>query len=574
MPVRHMPRGRGAAGRVRRGPLGLAASAAVAALVLAVSTLPGPALAAPSAAPSTPSTGAPPSATPAIPGPGPAASSRAVPAEGDLAGGQLGDRVGRARDYLRRHMSALRIPGLAYAVVHGDRVVDQGAWGVDGDGAPLTVETPFVLGSVSKSFTALAVMQLVEAGQVELDAPVRRYVPWFRLADESAAARITVRQLLIQTSGLPQVAALGLTDRYDNTPGALARSVRDLAAVRPTAEPGATHQYSDANYQILGVLVEEVTGQTYAEYLRRNVLDPLRMTRSAATEAEARAIGGIPAGHRYYLGRPRRFDPPFDGSGISDGFLAASPADLTHYLIAQLNGGRYGDRQVLSAAGVAQLHAGQVATGGTGRYALGWRDDVLSGLGDRVVWHAGATANFFGHLLVLPDSELAVVVLANSYSLALDGPLVAAGFNVARILRGGSPVAAEADPTFTWVLGGLLAVLALLLALVAWSLVRAVRLVAVVWGRRAGAAPPRGRTATGTLAWVAGCAALALGTGWGLPALWDGAGLAQVLLFAPDLGHAAIAVVLGAALLGLVRLGLGGYLMVATRPKAGGAVSG
>jgi len=552
-----------------------AAAAALAALVLALVTSPPARPAAPAGA-APPPGAVPTEAVPPTIGAGPATPPVTVTPDGDPRDdGQLGERLDRAREYLRRQMSELRIPGVAYAVVRRDRVLDQGAWGVDGDGAPLTVETPLVLGSVSKSFTALAVMQLVEAGRVELDAPVRRYVPWFRLADESAAARITVRQLLVQASGLPQVATIGLTDRYDNTPGALARSVRDLAAVRPVAPPGGTHRYSDANYQILGVLVEEVTGQTYAEYLRRNVLDPLRMNRSATTEAEARAIGGIPAGHRYYLGHPRRFDPPFDGSGISYGFLAASLSDLTHYLVAQLDGGRYGDRRVLSPAGIAQLHAGQVDTAGTGRYAMGWRDDVLSGPGDRVVWHAGATAGSFGQLLVLPDAELAVAVLANSYSLALDAPLVAAGFNVVRILRGGAPVAARADQTLARVLAGLLVAVALLLALVAWSLVRTVRHVGIARGRRAGTLPTRGRALAGTLLWVAACVALAAGAGWGLPALWDGAGLAQVLLFAPDVGHALVAVTLSAALLGVVRLGLGGYVVaVRSRAGSGGAERG
>ncbi|AVT40142.1 serine hydrolase [Plantactinospora sp. BB1] len=478
---------------------------------------------------------------------------------GPAAGAPPPDDLARVESYLRQHMAEVRAPGLAYAVVRADRVVGQGAWGVDGDGNPITPRTPFVLGSVTKSFTALAVMQLVEAGRVELDAPVRRYVRWLRLADESIAARITVRQLLVQNSGLPQVASMGLTDRYDSTPGALARTVRDLAAVRPTTEPGGVHQYSDANYLILGVLVEEVTGESYGGYLRRQVLDPLGMVGSAATGAEAEAVG-VPPGHRYYLGRPQRFDPGFDGSGVTYGFLAASLTDVTHYAMAQLGGGRYAGRPVLSPQGVAQLHAGQVPTGGAGRYAMGWRDSTLGDPAERIVWHAGATANSFGHIVLVPGSDLAVVVLANIYGLMMDGPLVSAAFNVARILGGAEAEAGAAkDPTFTRLLAGLGAVALLLLGLLVWSLLRIVR-------RPAGRAGSRRRILAGAAGWVVGCAGLAVGVTRAIPAAWDGAGLAQVRLFAPDVGDAMVAVAVLAGLLALARVGVAAVALAGRRP--------
>ncbi|HEX7774460.1 MAG TPA: serine hydrolase domain-containing protein, partial [Pyrinomonadaceae bacterium] len=87
-----------------------------------------------------------------------------------------------------------------------DKIVYLKGYGqADPSGRPMTPQTPLILGSITKSFTALAVMQLVEAGKVELDAPVRRYIPWFRVADPNASAQITVRQLLYQTSGLPML---------------------------------------------------------------------------------------------------------------------------------------------------------------------------------------------------------------------------------------------------------------------------------------------------------------------------------------------------------------------------------
>src|SRR5690606_38535877 len=99
-------------------------------------------------------------------------------------------------------MRAAGVPGAAVAVVRGGRTVHVRGFGEATPGVPVTPQTAFQLASVSKSFTALAVMQLVEDGKVDLDAPVRAYLPWFRLADEGAAAAVTVRHLLSHTSGL------------------------------------------------------------------------------------------------------------------------------------------------------------------------------------------------------------------------------------------------------------------------------------------------------------------------------------------------------------------------------------
>jgi CubicO group peptidase (beta-lactamase class C family) len=109
-------------------------------------------------------------------------------------------------EYIENRMRLSRIPGLALAIIKDDKVIYLKGYGqADSSGRPVTPQTSFILGSITKSFTALAVMQLVEAGKVELDAPVQKYIPWFRVADPNASAQITIRQLLYQTSGLPML---------------------------------------------------------------------------------------------------------------------------------------------------------------------------------------------------------------------------------------------------------------------------------------------------------------------------------------------------------------------------------
>ena len=469
----------------------------------------------------------------------PAAAGPGAASAGNLAAG---------RSYLRAYMDQVKAPGLAYAVVRGDEVLEQAAWGVDGDGRPITTQTPFVLGSTSKSFTALAVAQLAENGRIDLDSAASTYVPWLRLGDAETARAVTVRQLLTHTSGLPQVWSTPLTDRYDNRPGALNRSVHDLATLRPTAAVGRAYRYSDANYMILGALVESVTGDTFGGYLRRHVLDPLRMTHSAATADEARTVG-IPPGHRYYLGRPQRFAAPFDTAGVPYGFLAASLTDLTHYAVAQLNGGRDGDTRILSAGTMKQMHTGTADTG-HGTYGFGWQNSTLDGVGAPIVWHAGATPGSFTHIVLAPGSGLAVIVMTNIYGLPMDPQLSAGAFNLARILLGGTPAAATENPTHTWALTGLLGVAAVLLAILARSWI-------VVLRRRTRPVRSRGRMIAATTVWFGGCVALAATAAWVVPSFWKGAGPAKLQLWAPDIGHAIGIVVILSAALALTRLAVG-----------------
>ena len=108
--------------------------------------------------------------------------------------------VARIHAFMSSEIQANRLPGLALGLVHGTQIVSLQSYGEAFQGRPVTPQTPFLLASLTKSFTALAIMQLVEVGKVALDAPVQRYLPWIRLADPAASARITIRQLLNMTS--------------------------------------------------------------------------------------------------------------------------------------------------------------------------------------------------------------------------------------------------------------------------------------------------------------------------------------------------------------------------------------
>jgi len=433
----------------------------------------------------------------------------------------------RADAHVQESLRRTGTPGAAYAVISGGRVVHRRTWGRDGTGAPITTRTPFLIGSLSKSFTALAVMQLVEAGRIGLDQPIRAHLPWLRLRGPGAE-RVTVRHLLTHTSGLSTRDGYIRSDRFDNAPGGVRRRARELARVRLESPPGTRHAYSDANYMLLGALVEQVTGRPFGERLRASILEPLGM-RDAIADAER--AERIPPGHRSYFGEWRAFDPPYDASGLPYGYLAASLDDLAAYAIAQLGGGR----NVLSEAGVRQLHTGTADVHGSHRYGFGWRDDVVDGLGVRMVWHSGsAAAGYHAIMILVPDRDLAVVVLQNAFSIAEDALFNAAGFGAVRILLGDSPRPVEADP----LIGRLLVALAVLAALLTAALIRS--LVRVFRPARPGRS--RIRAVGGGAASVAVCLLLAHTAHAVVPRWFDG-DLRMVLLFVPDGGHLLVAII-------------------------------
>ena len=199
--------------------------------------------------------------------------------------------------YVAAQMDELRVPGLALGIVQGDQIVYLKGYGVANPaGDPVTAQMPFSIGSLTKSFTALAIMQLVEAGRLELDAPVRRYLPWFQVADDSASLNITLRHLLTHTAGLPRDLASSGAPEDEQRPERLEARLRGLRAVE-LEQPLGTYGYSNAGYMVLAMVIQQVTGQSYEAYVGKQIFAPLGMSRSfGSLDAARRRRPGRAAG--------------------------------------------------------------------------------------------------------------------------------------------------------------------------------------------------------------------------------------------------------------------------------------
>jgi CubicO group peptidase (beta-lactamase class C family) len=359
--------------------------------------------------------------------------------------------------YVQAQMQDARIPGLAVAITHGDQVAHLHGFGAaDSTGRSVTPQTPFLLGSTTKSFTALAIMQLVEAGKLDLDAPVQRYLPWFRVADPAASAHMTVRHLLIQVSGLSTSVGLQL---FTDSPGeAPEQYVRNLSAVTLTKPVGATFQYSNANYAILGLIVQAVSGAPFETYLQQHVLNPLQMQRSFVSLEQAKRAG-LAQGHRSWFGFPVPIDLPLHPAAFAAGFLISSAEDMAHYLIAQSNGGRYNGVTLLSPQGIDTMHT--FAPGA--EYAMGW--SKFSQNGETILYHNGDTLDSHSEMFLAPTQHWGIVLLLNEGDgIGAVSPLVinrtAIGKQILRMLEGQPLVPARwSTNTLYLILDGILAIL-------------------------------------------------------------------------------------------------------------------
>ena len=350
--------------------------------------------------------------------------------------------------YIEEQLHRLHIPGISLAIVDGNQIVHLRGFGQARPGgvAP-SPRTPFFIGSLTKSFTALAVMQLVEAGKVELDAPIQRYLPWFRVADPDVSAQMTVRHLLNQTSGMPMLSGSLALAEFDDRPDATERQVRALSMLKITRPVGSKCEYSNLNYNILGLIVEATSGELYAGYIQKHIFEPLEMHHSYTSKAAAQQ-NGLAVGYRHWFSLPFPApNMPVPRSSLPSGQLISCAEDMAHYLIAHLNGGCYGDVQILSSAGIDEMHRGvkeYIMMGMSGGfYGMGWFDMDLSQT--KTYSHGGNVPDFSAFMALIPGQKRGLLLLANADPYGLPPIMGEVGLNATSLLAGQQPSPIQLD---------------------------------------------------------------------------------------------------------------------------------
>lgn len=306
--------------------------------------------------------------------------------------------------YLQETVKVNRIPGMAFAMVKDGQVIFQSGYGNASPGKPVTPQTQFYIGSVSKSFTALAVMKLVDRGKIELDAPVQTYIPWFKVADPEVSKQITIRNLLNHTSGL---AEKGDPNSAAYT-ASLEEQVRLLQYARPLYKPGTIYEYYNQNYRILGYVVEVVSGQPYGEFLRENILLPLGMKDTVTNPVDAPALA---QGYSRFFGFPLPQSQEYIPGGVPSGYMITTAGDMAQFLIAQIDNRQPNGDTLVSPQALALMRT--PPAGIKSEYGMGWMDID----GGQTYAHGGAINYFQAFEAINVKNKTGIVALYNQDSM-------------------------------------------------------------------------------------------------------------------------------------------------------------
>lgn len=373
-------------------------------------------------------------------------------------------------NYVAEIMDKDNLPGVSVSIVKGDESYARGYGFADRDASlPVTPDTLFELGSNSKAYTAVGLLLLAEQGKVDLEAPVTRYLSEVEWRFNQTQAEPLVKDFLYQTSGMgSNSVALINPSNHDK---ALQDTVRNLADQPLWNKPGERFLYSTGNYDVLGAIIEQVSGQSFESFMQEQVLAPLGLKDTYAGTANLPAEARMSKGYKLGWTGNRSYDAPIYRGNIPAGYIMSGSAEMIRWLKIQL-GLQEGIPDPLRHA-VERAHLPDDRVTGTltepydtpFRYGGGW---LVFGQGERATWsHGGNNPNFSSYIIVDPTNQTGIAVMGNRNTTCTFA--IAQGLHA--LLKGEEPVVAPKDITSTSNLAAtVLFFLTMLLSL--WTLYR------------------------------------------------------------------------------------------------------
>ncbi len=322
--------------------------------------------------------------------------------------------------FINAQLNSFDVPGLGLAIVKDGQVVYSKGYGVRDlkTKTPVNADTLFAIGSSSKSFTALGVMQQVTAGKLDLDKPINTYLPNLKFSDASKASKVTLRHLLSMSSGLPRADQLWYADPNLKTRQQMLETIAKIPFV---GEVGTVWNYCNQNFIAAGAALEGVTNQTWEAYTKANIFAPLGMNRSVFEWNDVVKDGNYASG---YASGTKGVEPmaAFDRLVIAGpaGSIHSSATEMGRYLAFQLSSGQVNGKMLVSKKQLEVMHTQAIAvedfpTRPRGvalpGYGLGWFTSEYRGV--KVVDHGGNINGFTAQMQLLPEKGIGFVLLTN-----------------------------------------------------------------------------------------------------------------------------------------------------------------
>ena len=307
------------------------------------------------------------------------------------------------------------IPGIAIGLVYDQELIYAKGFGFADleHKSPVSPATPFRMASITKTFTATAILQLRDAGKLRLDDPVVNYLPWFNIKQSyTDQPPITIRQLLTHTSGLPREAAFPYwTDHNFPT----MEQIKATLATQETIYPPATRiKYSNLGLSLAGEIVAAVSGESYENYIRSHILEPLGMTGSAVIPDESYKRSLVtPYGHRLE-GSSHEVEEYTETKGIAAAAsLASTVTDLANYVSLQFRENDNAETAVVKGSTLKEMHRVQfLEPSWSSGWGLGW--SVWQRNGKTINGHAGWVGGNRTQIMFIPEDKIGVIILTNS----------------------------------------------------------------------------------------------------------------------------------------------------------------
>ena len=319
-------------------------------------------------------------------------------------------------EMIRGALAASHTPGAAVGIVKDDRVVYLKGHGVRelGRPQPVTPDSLFCVGSLTKAFTATSIAMLVDEGKMAWDDPVRKHLDYFHLADPLADANVTVRDLLTHRAGL------GTHDfLWMDAPWSLEESIRRIGKVAPSFSFRSTYHYQNMMYNAAGYALAHASGGPWQDFVRARILEPLGMSGVRLTSTEAQQSADHASPHLKSSGGKIEISTWYqDDKQIRPaGSIKAGVRDLSQWVRFQLGDGTFTGKRLLSQKNLMETHTAQIVVPRWdtdqlfAAYGMGWR--ISDYRGRLLISHSGSVQGFHAYLALLPNEKVGIVVLSN-----------------------------------------------------------------------------------------------------------------------------------------------------------------
>lgn len=337
------------------------------------------------------------------------------------------DKAREIDEEIVQNMNRFNIPGMSFVLADENGIVYAEGYGVkelNGD-EKISTTTNFRIGSISKLFTSLAIMQLRDKGLVELDIPITEYLPWFSTKDAHLSDDITINNLLHHTSGLPS--RLNAHDIEGSDVSQIEQQLNHkLQDIHLVDSPGERYEYSNMNFDLLQLIIEKVTNIPFPDYMYENIFHPLAMNRTTFSTHDT--LPNVATGHRYIWGNIHSFHEQISYASLGSAGLSTNAEDLGKYISFLLGQSSNLSSSVLHSSSLSEMQQPAIFDGSIW-HGHGW--DITTS----TIEKTGGLPGFTSNLIIFPKRSYGFVLLSNSKQNITDET----NFNISKILEGSSP---------------------------------------------------------------------------------------------------------------------------------------